>query len=443
MTLLVALLTLAAAPPAPAAPAAARAATEGIEAVEHVPLPVAKSAMQLSVRALESLVVIAAPHDTAEVARALRVAPRAVCPGFTVRGGEIRLTCRSRRIVARLVERPHGALLEIRETRGLPWEGEDAPPLFPFDPPAAGLGQGCPGSTPGGRGECALARGERDAARASFAEEAVSAGPPAAHAALRLGDLAYAAGDLHGAATQWTRAHGQPWERAAAARLCEVSASCISGAGAGALSAPAGLPEPLARDLAFRRARALAFLGQPSEAVHALAAGDTALACASAPAICQRLILVALREPGATAMEALALWVELPSRDRGPAAYETEVAAAAVAEREGAPGFAANVLAAAAARAPAQALQEHLLRTAELYLAAGDGIRAGVVLEFARTRAGRRDLPGARWAAVIHGVTTAKRRPPAHEPAAVEASALLAAADQVARAARALQGGTP
>ncbi|GEJ57001.1 hypothetical protein [Anaeromyxobacter diazotrophicus] len=446
MTLLVALLTLAAAPAAPAPPPPAPAPVDGLEAIEHVALPVGRSAVRLRVRALESLIVLEAPRDAAEVARAVRAAPRAVCPGLSARGSELRLTCRSRRIVARLVDRPRGALLEIWETRGLPWEGEDAPPLLPFDPPAVGLGHGCPGSTPGGRGECALARGDLDAARAALAEELIAADPAAGHAALRLGDLAYAAGDLRGAATHWARAHGQPWERAAAARLCELSAPCVGAASLAAAPSATGLPEPLARDLAFRRARALAFAGEPSQALRALA-GDAASACASAPAVCQRLALLALREPGPAAVEALAVWVELPARDRGPAAYETELAAAAVAEREGAPGFAASVLAAAAARAPAAALPEHLLRTAEMYLAAGDPIRAGVVAEFARARAVRRALPGTRWAAVLRALTpaarrTASRTPPPAAPAE-DVSALLAAADQATRAARALEGGTP
>jgi hypothetical protein len=257
---------------------------------------------------------------------------------------------------------------------------------------------------------------------------------------LRLGDLAYAAGDPRGAATHWALTHGGPWERVAAARLCELSLSCTAGAGAAELYAGAGLPPPLARDLALRRARALAFLGQPLEAVRALGAAGPGV-CSAAFAPCQRIALLALRVPGPGALEALALWVELPGRDRGPAAHEAEVAAAAVAEREGAPAFAANVLAAAAARVPRRALQDHLLRTAELYLAAGDRVRAGVVLDFARIRAGKKPLPGERWAAVAHRVAGPKR--PLKREAEPAAEPLLAAADRAVQAAHAVQGASP
>lgn len=433
MTSLVALLTLAAA----AAPAAPPPAVDGIEAIEHVPLPATAGPLRVRVRALESAVVLEAPRDAAAVARAVRAAPRAVCPGMSVEGAEVRLACRSRRLVARLTPRAGGALLEIWETRGLPWEGDDAPPLLPLDPPAAGLGHGCPGSTPGGRAECALGRGDREAARAALAEAAVQPGPEAGHAALRLGDLAYAAGDLRAAATHWAHAQGQPWDRVAAARLCELSFACVAAAGA----PPAGLPDALARDLALRRGRALAFAGRAGEGLREIAA-DAAPACASAPATCQRVALLALREPGPAAVEALALWIDLPARGRGPAAFDAEVAAAAVAELVGAPAFAANVLAAAAAHAPPAALPGHLLRTAELYLAANDRIRAGVVLEFARTRAGRAGLAGPRWAAVARGVA-AVRRPAPREARVSDASALVAAADRAVRAARALEGDKP
>src|SRR3990172_3877205 len=52
------------------------------------------------------------------------------------------------------------------------------------------------------------------------------------------------------------------------------------------------------------------------------------------------------------------------------------------------------------AHPPAADLEGHLLRTSELYLLAGDRVRAGVVVEFARARAGEKGLRGSRWAAV-------------------------------------------
>ena len=439
MTLLAAILTLAAAtaplealPPAP--PGAA--ALDGLESIEHIALPAVKGPLTLTVRALERTLVLEVPQGAAAaLARRVRQAPRAVCPGLVEqREGEVRLTCRSRRIVARLIPRPSGALLEISETRGIPWDGLDGPPLVAWEPSDLELGQPCPGSTVGGRAECLIASGDGEAAKALLSEE----GTP--HAELRLGDLAYAAGDLRGAATHWARAHGGPWERVAAARLCELSFSCSSGAGAAELYAGAGLPPPLARELSLRRARVLAFLGQPLEAVQALTNVGPGV-CSAAPVTCQRIVLLALGDPGPAALEGLALWVALPSRDRGTGAHEAEVAAAKVAEREGAPAFAANVLAAAVARVSRRALQDHLLRTAELYLAAEDRVRAGVVLDFARTRAGKKPLAGPRWAAVARGVAASKR--PAKRAVPQDPDTLLAAADRAAQAARSVQGASP
>ncbi|HEX7622990.1 MAG TPA: hypothetical protein VF400_05420, partial [Anaeromyxobacteraceae bacterium] len=251
MTLLAAILTLAtAADPlavAPAGPPGA-VALDGIESIEHIELPPVKGPVTLTVRALEGALVLEAPQGAAAIARRMRRTQRTVCPGVVEGDGEVRLTCRSRRIVARLVPRPSGWLLEVNETRGLPWGGLDAPPLVAWDPNDLDFGRPCPGSTPAGRAECLIAS-DVAGARALLVEE------NSAHAMLRLGDLAFAAGDLRGAATQWALTRGGPWERVAAARLCELSVPCTAGAGAAELYAGAGLPPPLARDLALRRAR--------------------------------------------------------------------------------------------------------------------------------------------------------------------------------------------
>ncbi len=444
MTPFVAILTLATAPALAAPPGPV--ALDGLEALEHVPLPGAPEPLSLRVRALEGLLVIEAPQRAVRaVARAVRRAPRAVCAGLEERPTEVRLRCRSNRIVAHLVRRAEGYLLEIGETRGLPWDGDDGPPLVSFSPPALGLGEPCPGSTPAGRAECQLARGDRPAARASLEE--ITEGPARGLAALRLGDLAFATGDVRAATEHWGRAQGQPWERLAAVRLCETSWACLADSRAESLYATEGLPQPLAWDLALRHARALAFLGRPVEASRSLVTkGPAASPCSAAPPLCRRLAQAALLTPGPDATDALLLWVEIPERDHGPAAYEAEVAVAAVAEREGAPLFAANVLAAAAGHVPAHDLRDHLLRTSELYLAGGDRVRAGVVLEFARARAGKKGLVGSRWAAVVRGVA-GQGEPPPHfrerAPGAAAASALLAGADRAVQAARAIvEGGS-
>jgi len=444
VTLLAAILTLT----ATAAPAATPGpvAVDGVEAIDHVPLP-AVAGLSLRVSALEKLVVIQTPSRSApELARAVRRAPRSVCARIDESPFAIRLRCRSNRIVARLVPQASGYLLEISETRGLPWDGEDGPALVAFDPPSLELGEACPGSTYAGRAECLLAQGDRAGALAVL--EHITEGPTLELAELRRGDLAFAAGEACAAAQAWGRVQAKPWQQLAAARLCEASWSCLNGGHVESLYATEGLPQPLARDLTLRRARTLAFLGRAGEAARSLLPESSGLgACAAAPAVCRQVTLAALRALGPDAIDGLLLWLESPERDR-PGAYEMDVAAAAAAERNGAPLFGANVLAAAAGHAPAHAIAEHLLRTSELYLAGGDRVRAGVVLEFARARAGKKGLTGPRWAAVIRG-TSGRGEPsrPVHERALVnlpEDAGFIAAAGRTAQAARSLfEGGRP
>jgi hypothetical protein len=446
VTLLAAILTLTAS--AAPATAAGTAAEDGREAVDRVLLPAVAGPLTLRIYALEALVVIETPsRSTPELVGAVRRVPRLVCAGLEERPFEIRLRCRSNRIVARLVPSDSGQLLEIGETRGLPWGGLDGPALVPFDPASAGLGEPCPGSSPAGRAECQLAQGDRTGARASL--ESITEGPALDVAGLRLGDLAFAAGDVRAAVQSWERVQGNPWQRLAAARLCESSWSCLKAARPESLYATEGLPEPLARDLVLRRARALAFLGRAGEAAQSLLAErPAAVSCAAAPSLCQRLILAALRATGPDASDGLLLWLDAPERVRGPDAYEVEFAAAAAADRSGAPLFAANILAAAAGHVPPRALQDHLLRTSELYLAGGDRVRAGVVLEFARARAGKKDLPGPRWAAVARAAS-GRSEPSATVPRhallhRVDDVGLLAAATRSAQAAKAfLEGSRP
>lgn len=446
MTPYAAILTLTASAAASAPPSLG---IDGLEAIEHVPLPAATARPpSLRVQALDALVVLGIPSRTSpDLVRALRKAPRAICPDLEERPFEVHLKCRSRRIVARLVPHETGPLLEIGETRGLPWGGVDGPPLLSFDPPEIGLGDPCPGSTPAGRAECLLGRGDRAGARAAF--EQIADGPGLDLAQLRLGDLALDAGDLRAAVRAWERVRNEPWQRLAAARLCEASWTCLSAARSDALYATQGLPDPLSRDLTLRQVRALGFLDRFTEASRKLLGANSGQGpCVTAPALCRRTCLLALRAPGPDAIEGLLLWLELPDRGRGDASYELELAAAAAAERSGAPLFGANVLAAAVGHVPPRALPEHLLRTCELYLAGGDRVRAGVVLEFARSRLGRKGLAGPRWAAIARdtaGAAHAAAHAVERAPSQVEhESELLAAAVRSAENARALaQGGRP
>ncbi len=351
-----------------AAPAAAASTLGDGEAIEHALLPAVTGKVGLRVESLGATVVIEVPgRGAATVARALRRAPLAICPTVAEGAGEVRLGCRSRRIVARLLHPSDGTLLQLREVKGLPWAGEDAPPLVEHSPVA---------------------------------------GAEASLDALVRGDFAAAEGDLRAAGAAWAQVRGGPYGRLASARLCELSWECLETSGLDTVYEPGDANPDAARELTLRRARALAFMDRPLEGARELLAGPAGRrACSGAPATCRRVLLAALRSPRAEERtEALAYWMALPDRGGGSRAYELDVAAADAAQAAGAPAFAANVLAAAAGRVPHAALPEHLLRTAELYLEADDRVRAGVVLEFARARSSRTALASPRWVKVTRAV---------------------------------------
>jgi hypothetical protein len=436
VTLLAAILTLSASAAGAAGPLAP---IDSVEAMDHVALPAVRGPVELEVHALERLLVIEAPRGARRIAAAIGKGARYVCAEVEVDGAEVRLHCRSARIVARIALHRRASVLEVAAVHALPWMGPDAPPFVPFDPKASGLDDACPGSTASGRAECLFAQGDFEGARAAL--RTIVEGPPRAHASLRLGDLDFLAGDLHAAARAWGEVRGAPWERLAAIRLRELSPAPLSTAEYQSLYSTDGLPGPLAREVTLRKARGLAFDGRLSDAVKLLKPAD----CDGVP-VCLDILTLAMRDPGPASIEALAVWAELADRGSGRAAFAAESAAADVAAREGAPAFAANVLAGAVPRVSAPALIGHLLRTAELFLTAGDSVRAGVVLEFARARAGRRGLRGPRWASVERAVRSgAPSRPEAHDaPLHADASAALEAAQRATRAARAVtSGGQP
>jgi hypothetical protein len=398
----------------------------------------------LRVEPLEARLVLSAPRGAARLARALRALGPSICRRVEEAEGEVRLTCRSQRLAAALVPLERGSALEIRELAGLPVSGEEGFPLVPYDTAALGLSP-CPGSTPAARGECLLAQGDRDGARRAFAD--AEGDEARGLAALRLGDLALLSGDPAGARARWLQATAEPWRRVAEARACETS-ECSAAEGSDALFRPSDLPPPLAADLAARGARAAAFRGRLLEAATRMSSDPQA--CRAVPGLCHRLLLAALRGPQAVSEGAMALYLASPDRERCPYALELARAAAARAEASGAPEFGANLLAAATPLVPDERLPGHLLRTAELYLAGGDAVRAGVVAEFARVRLGKK-LPGPRWAAVGRALRPARPAPPP-PPAAASAvapgdpadpaSELATAAAALARA-RALAGEHP
>jgi hypothetical protein len=391
--------------------------------------------VEVRVEPLASRVVLT-PRDPASLARGLRAVSRSLCPQVAMDGHEVVLTCRSRFLAASLVPHAGGRSLEVRELQVPPWSGRDGGPVVPLDPVRLTIGPPCPGGEPVAAAECALATGQAHRAEELF-REAIG-GPDAALAALRLGDLAARAGDLPGAIRRWKEVSpASPLARLSAARLCETDPRCIQSRRASYLFAPGDAPPALRADLLLRSARLEAFHGKALEAAQSLAGEQRPDgACAAEPVLCRDVLLAALREPGARGAQALALYLETPSRDRGHLAPELAAAAAERAADSGAPVFAANLLSAVSGAVPPGRLSAHLARAAELYLHGGDRTRAGVVLEFARSRLPRAELASARWARLARVAGTRPQKTgPGGRPE-------LAGAEEDLRAAeRALAGG--
>ncbi len=95
---------------------------------------------------------------------------------------------------------------------------------------------------------------------------------------------------------------------------------------------------------------------------------------------------------------AFEVYLSLPAWDHGPLAPELSEAAADLANHLGAPVFGGNILSAVAPGVEIAMLPAHLLRAAELYLDGDDIARTRLVIEYARTRVGKR-MTG-RWVAL-------------------------------------------
>jgi hypothetical protein len=102
-------------------------------------------------------------------------------------------------------------------------------------------------------------------------------------------------------------------------------------------------------------------------------------------------------EPSEAEM-AIEVYLSLPGWDHGPLAAELSSAAADLAKHVGAPVFGGNILSAVAPGIAAAVLPAHLFKAAELYLDGDDVARTRLVIEYARTRIGKRMSP--RWVAL-------------------------------------------
>jgi hypothetical protein len=397
-TSLVVLILVMALPPARlwAAPRTKAQSTVAGVTVEHLQLGVVPR--DVVVDSLGGRVGFVGISDAA-IARAARRSR--LCPQ-TVRdaeGAPLQLQCRSRRVVAKVV----GARVRVTTTQAAPVTTDaSAPPAVFYDPVRYGLGGPCPGDTPSARGECAFARGEHIVAASAFRElwpnrdaargQSGQTGPGYAHAALRLGDLAWIAGDAESAAAWYDRTGAGTFARLAAARLCELAVDCLDGPTERLRFDPwddGALSDEHARELILRRARAFAFADRLDDSVQLLLASSVRFPdlCADAPSLCRAIAAEALlARDGRDAPAALALSLTIPRPFDGPGAVHLARAVLRHTDRYGAPRFGATVLAAVSAQVKDPELSAHLLMTAEHYLDADDTARADIVIDFAHAR---------------------------------------------------------
>ena len=377
-----------------------------VATVERIPLQRASKTVTLAVYPFKQRIELRPAGDSAALASKIAAAGSRLCPRSLVDHGTIVLQCATRRLDGALVDEKGKLFLEIYEVRGVPWRGEENRIQVFYSPIAFRLGDGCPGDTPVGRGECAYQAGQYTVAAVEF-RRALS-GDGRRVAAIRLGDLALMNQDPS-AAAGWYQNAGRmgAFGRLAIARLCELSGTCLSRLRQNAFDATL-LPEPLHTEMFLREARVAAYMSdlplamlglrRAIEAGHGGCEGSTQL-------FCRQLLLKVLEEPGKDgAVEALETYLALPGRTEGPLALILIHAAAEKAAALGAPVFAGNVMASSAQvvdTSNKDQLGDFLLRTVELYLVGGDRTRARVVTEFAETRLGRAKMTGARWKAVL------------------------------------------
>jgi hypothetical protein len=359
-----------------------------LEASESLPLtPSGTAAVSVEADALGGRIVLtgAAPKGRSTL-----------CPSADKVGATTVLHCKSRRVRAR-IELAAGA-------------GGKAPVLLLSQMRAASV-----------RGECALTAGRFDDAVSALAVALDSTLRP--HAALRLGDAALLVDDVERAAAFWDSVGtAGPWTRLAAARLCDLLGTCRTPVRGGLRFNPldsGGLP-PVAQDeILLRQARTLAYDDQAVDAV-SLLVEQGERACGRAPALCRRIALEALRsqdgpasaseEASNTRRETLALVLTIGLQDD---VTSTELAGRLAEDLAvlGVPNLGADLLASASRTHPNH--DAALLRAAELYADAGDGIRAATVTRYMVGRKPSKEL-AARWKELERRIDALNG--PAHPP---------------------------
>jgi hypothetical protein len=309
-------------------------------------------------------------------------------PGMDVtpceqRGATLAYDCSTALFDAHLVTVKGVVYLDLRILRGLPTEDNlDGPPHLEWPPQEVGLGAACPGNTPAAKAECAFEAGDLEVATAWLT---MAANQPGArrYAMLRSGDIALRKGDADEALADWRLVAGDGfWGRLATVRIAELT-------GLGLFDKRldqydwAGLPSALRTEMEIRQMRALALTRRWDEVLPLIAPMARTTCETLADHYCHRLVLAALHSRSAPKELAIEAYLSLPVRTRGPMASELALAAANAAGKLGAPSFGATLLSATVREVEPQELERHLRLAFDLYLQAGDAVRAQVIADYA------------------------------------------------------------
>lgn len=379
-----------------------------VAAVERMPMAVPITRATVAVNSLAMRIDVTSADARAIQQRFLSSNPQ-LCPFISRAGNTVVLQCRTPRLDARLDPGNGKPYLEVRELRGLPMTEEGDQIWFFYHPIALKFGSACPGDTPAARGECHFKAGRFTEAALEYRK--ALQGEYRRLAALRLGDISLRTGDPATAAG-WYRIVGRfgSYGRMAVARLCELGGTCLGELRKRTFDATM-LPEPLHTEMLMRAARAAAYIGAVKESMVSLSEAMRSsqhMCDGETRVLCRRLVLFALKFPDVDGgYEALETYLNLPARTEGDLAIELVRAAAEKALDIGAPLFAGNLLAASVPwveGADVEAINEHLLRSSEMYLLAKEPGRARTLYEYAEGRIGPKRMSGPRWATVITAV---------------------------------------
>jgi tetratricopeptide (TPR) repeat protein len=376
-----------------------------VAAIERLPLAVPINRVVLSVDSLAMRIDLTTTADTRAIQQRFLASDPQLCPFIHREPNTVVLQCRTPRIEARLDQTGGKPILEIHEVRGLPLHESGDQIWFFYHPIALHFGSGCPGDTSPARGECHFKAGRFTEAALEFRKALT--GEYRRLASLRLGDISLRTGDSTTAAG-WYRLAGRfgSYGRLATARLCELGGGCLGEMRKRVFDATM-LPEPLHSEMLLRGARAHAYIGAVKDSMAALTEAmrsNPRICDEDTRILCRRLVLFALKFPDLEgAIEAVEAYMALPGRTEGFLSIEMVRAAAEKCLAIGAPLFAGNLLAASVPwveGTDVEAIGDHLLRSAEMYLIAQDSARARTLYEYADGRVGRKRLAGPRWAAV-------------------------------------------